>query len=104
MGGRRNSPGRRGRLSGRIVCHAGLVAGPQLALVGYARCDREDLKACEAERLTDTLEEKLNLKWEPNTRLREYLTKAIAYFGNILRTGLSTRPRGLSSSPVWTSL
>jgi hypothetical protein len=56
------------------------------------------------QRRTDTSEAKLNLIWEPDTQLREYLTRTISYFGNILRTGLSTRPRGLSSSPVWTSL
>jgi UDP-glucuronate decarboxylase len=56
------------------------------------------------QRRADTSEAKLNLKLEPNTRLREYLTKAIAYFDNILRMGLSTRPRALSSAPVWASL
>jgi hypothetical protein len=54
----------------------------------------------------DTSEAKLNLewKWKSNTKLGGYLAKAIAYFENILRMGLSIRPRALSSAPVWASL
>jgi hypothetical protein len=56
------------------------------------------------QRRPDTSEAKLNPKWERKTQLIGYLAKAIYYFDNILRMDRSTRPRALSSAPVWASL
>jgi len=52
------------------------------------------------QRQPDISEAKLTLNWEPKTQLKEGLTKTIAYFDNILGTGVSTHTRASSFVPV----
>jgi UDP-glucuronate decarboxylase len=52
------------------------------------------------QRQPDISEAKLTLNWEPKTQLREGLTKTIAYFDNILGSGVSSRMHASSFVPV----
>ena len=52
------------------------------------------------QRQPDISEAKLTLNWEPKIQLEDGLTKTIAYFDNILGTGVSTHTRASSFVPV----
>ena len=52
------------------------------------------------QRQPDISEAKLTLNWEPKTQLREGLTKTIAYFDNILGSGVSSWMHASSFVPV----